>query len=342
MNRKDAKYKDFALVQEMLETPEVIRQFDYDQAGELVSAVKETGKLMMTGEGSSRIFPAKNFIAEAGKAGLSIQTATEGARQAQEYNLGSYAVLGVSNSGRTKELISLFSRLQAGGHRRLFGLTAQPGSQLESLARRCHVLRCGSEQAVAATKSVAEQGLFYQSLLCGLAAEKGSEAVRRNQPEAADAARDVLEAELPADLVQSIAGAGMIYFAGRNNGVAEELTLKTNEITRKKSDFLEGTYAVHGIEEVMDPADVVVVVDPYPEEEEKFRQCLVDGVGMKVFAIAARETSFPTIRIPRVWGFDTFLQLLAGWNILVHVGVYNGIHLDKPVRARKVGNEFLG
>jgi len=34
-----------------------------------------------------------------------------------------------------------------------------------------------------------------------------------------------------------------------NNGVAEELALKTNEITRKKSAFLEGTFAVHGIEE---------------------------------------------------------------------------------------------
>jgi glucosamine--fructose-6-phosphate aminotransferase (isomerizing) len=30
-----------------------------------------------------------------------------------------------------------------------------------------------------------------------------------------------------------IANAGTIYFAGRNDGVAEELTLKTNEITRK-------------------------------------------------------------------------------------------------------------
>ena len=47
----------------------------------------------------------------------------------------------------------------------------------------------------------------------------------------------------------------------RCDGVAEELTLKTNEITRKRSDFLEGTYAVHGIEEVMAPSDVVFVVD---------------------------------------------------------------------------------
>ncbi len=50
----------------------------------------------------------------------------------------------------------------------------------------------------------------------------------------------------------------MIYFAGRNNGVAEELTLKTNEITHKKSDYLEGTFSVHGIEETMRPEEVVV------------------------------------------------------------------------------------
>jgi glucosamine--fructose-6-phosphate aminotransferase (isomerizing) len=33
---------------------------------------------------------------------------------------------------------------------------------------------------------------------------------------------------------------------------------------------------------------------------------------------------------------------LAGWNVLVHVGVALGINLDKPERARKIGNEFMG
>ena len=133
----------------------------------------------------------------------------------------------------------------------------------------------------------------------------------------------------------------MIYFAGRNNGVAEELTLKTNEITHKKSDYLEGTYAVHGIEEVMDPDEVVIVIDPFPAEMEKFKEVLVDGVGMKVIAVASQETLFPTIRIPRLEGYETVLQLLAGWNILVHVGVALGINLDKAQRARKIGNEFV-
>ncbi len=49
----------------------------------------------------------------------------------------------------------------------------------------------------------------------------------------------------------------------------------------------------------------------------------------------------PTIRIPRVEGYDTVLQLLAGWNILVQVGVALGINLDKAERARKIGNEFV-
>ena len=55
---------------------------------------------------------------------------------------------------------------------------------------------------------------------------------------------------LPIDAGSGLSAA--IYFAAITTGW-RELTLKTNEITRKKSDFLEGTYAVHGIEEVMDP-----------------------------------------------------------------------------------------
>lgn len=134
----------------------------------------------------------------------------------------------------------------------------------------------------------------------------------------------------------------MVYFAGRNNGVAEELTLKTNEITRKKSDYLEGTYAVHGVEEIMEPEDVLIVIEPFPAEVDKFKSVLVDGVGMKVFALSTQPAIFPTIRIPRVEGYESELALLAGWNVLVEVGVTLGINLDKAERARKIGNEFIG
>ena len=99
-------------------------------------------------------------------------------------------------------------------------------------------------------------------------------------------------------MVEAIAGASVVYWAGRNEGVAEELTLKTNEITRKTADFMEGTYAVHGIEEVMRRDQVVIWIDPYEGSEEKFEEVLVKGVGMKVIAVASRPTRFPTIQIP--------------------------------------------
>ncbi|MEN6494019.1 MAG: SIS domain-containing protein [Thermoguttaceae bacterium] len=339
MNLKDGKYKDFALVAEMLQTPQVVGRFDFGQAQDTAEIIRQTGKLFLTGEGSSRIFPAKNLMYEVLRQGVPLTVFTDGSRQAHEYNLADFAVFGASNSGQTKELISLFNQLISQGHQKRFGLTANSGTRLEAASNKCYTLACGKENAVAATKSVVEQGLFYRSLLTPF--EKDSLLVK-NQAQAADKAREEMETELDAELIQAIAHAPMIYFAGRNNGVVEELTLKTNEITRKKSDFLEGTYVVHGIEEVMNADEVVILVEPFAAEVEKMKQVLVDGVGLRVIALASEPTLFPTIRIPKVAGYDSVLQLLAGWNVLVHVGVALGINLDKPQRARKIGNEFVG
>jgi glucosamine--fructose-6-phosphate aminotransferase (isomerizing) len=340
MNLTDSRLKDFALAREMMEVPPVLRRFDFGRCREAAETVKRAGKLLLTGEGSSRIFPAKSMIYERMRTGFPLEIVTEAARQAHGYDLSAFAVFGASNSGKTKEVISLFTQLAENGHERRFGLTAHDNTPLQQVSNQCYTLSCGKETAVAATKSVVEQALFYRAILCHF---EGSESpVIRNQAEAARKAQEVLEADLDPAMVRDIAAAPMIYFAGRNNGVAEELTLKTNEITRKKSDYLEGTYAVHGIEEVMDPDEVVIVIDPFPAEMAKLKEVLVDGVGMKVIAVAAQDTLFPTIRIPAVEGYDMVLQLLAGWNILVHVGVALGVNLDKAQRARKIGNEFVG
>ena len=159
-------------------------------------------------------------------------------------------MFGASNSGQTKELISLFTRLAQSGHQERFGLTANPGTRLEAVSNRCYTLICGKEQACAATKSVVEQALFYRSLLLPLESGHVAHAAKpagSGRPRPRKSSRPTWIREI----VEAFVRAPMIYFAGRNNGVAEELTLKTNEITRKKSDYLEGTYAVHGIEEVM-------------------------------------------------------------------------------------------
>lgn len=332
------KYQKYALCREMLETADVMADFKVENLSQYAAAVKKAEAVMLTGEGSSRIFPAKHCIYRALQKGMKNPIYTEGASQAQEYDLSKMVAFGASNSGRTGELIRLFTSLKKEGHAALFGLTAHADSLLENVCNKTSVLRCGSEDAVAATKSVAEQALFYQAVfseaqgqkLCGL-------------EEAAEKIRKTLTMEIQSEIIEKICAAETIYFAGRNNGVAEELTLKTNEITRKKSDYLEGTYAAHGIEEVMKKEDVVIVIDPFEEEEEKFLECLQNGVGNTLISISTRKTGFAhSIVIPQGGEYHSYLELAAGWNLLVEIGLNLGIDLDKPVRARKVGNEFSG
>ncbi len=91
----------------------------------------------------------------------------------------------------------------------------------------------------------------------------------------------------------------------------------------------------------MDSNDIVFVVDPIEAEEDKFQEVLIDGVGLKVVAIADRDSRFPTIRVPDAGELSAYVYLSAGWNVLVEIGLALGIDLDKPERARKVGNELI-
>jgi len=334
MDTNEDKYTQFALCREMLETPEVMRRFNPEAAAPLAALVKGSPAIMVTGEGSSRLFPAKRARAAALRDAGSIVPFTEGATQAMEYNLSSWGILGTSNSGRTRELVRLYKALKAAGHSKLAAVSANAGTPLEETSDASMVLGCGWETAVAATKSVVEQAMVWQAVFAVLDGKSFPDISK-----AADAVATALSEPVPSEFSRAMADARTIYFAGRNDGVAEELTLKTNEIVRKPSDFLEGTYAAHGIEEIMDKKDVVILVNPFPEEEAKFKECLSDGVGNTVIAIAPRDTLFPTLKIPSVDGWDEYIQLAAGWNLLVEAGITAGINMDKTERARKVGNE---
>jgi glucosamine--fructose-6-phosphate aminotransferase (isomerizing) len=338
MNATEARYARFALCREMMETVGVVDRFDPTATAEAAAAIAGVGRLFLTGEGSSRIFPAKNAIRKSLSWGPDLWIATDGSRQAATYDLSRFAVFGASNSGRTAEVIAVLKGLADGGNPHRFGLTANEDTLLEQHATTTLLLTCGWEQAVAATKSVVEQALVYQSIVSHVAGRD----MARDLDGAAASIETALTAPIDPGIVRTIARAPTIYFAGYNDGVAEELTLKTNEIARKKSDFLEGTYAVHGIEEVMDPQDVVVVVDPIAEEIEKFEKVLVDGVGLTIVAISSVDTPFTTIRVPDAGEMSPYVFLAAGWNLLVEIGLALDIDLDKPERARKVGNEYVG
>lgn len=335
MNNKEEKYNKFALTREMMEAPEIIRAFDPGSALQFVQSITSRKGLFLTGEGSSRIFPAKRAIYSSMKKNFSFPVLTEGATQAIEYDLRNFAVFVASNSGQTKEAVQLATVLKKQNHPAVFGLTANNKTKLEELVSVTHVLSCGKEAAVAATKSVLEQGLFYDSLLRLIRGERMG-----GMKTLAEQTSQALSTKIDAEITDIISKADIVYFAGRNNGVAEELALKTNEIARKKSDFLEGTFALHGIEEVMNKNEVLIWIEPFSGEQEKFNERLVKGVGINIIAISAKKTIFPTIIIPDGGEYAEYVQLAAGWNLLAEAGIASGINLDKPVRARKIGNEY--
>lgn len=336
MNLKENKYAQYYLVQEMMGTVPTVAKFDPDCSLFVADSVRKTGKIFFSGEGSSRLLPAKNCRRVALTWGLATEVQNDGSHQAAEYDLSKYTVLIDSNSGRTKEALMLAKKLQAEGHKDTFSLSANPDTPIEQACVKGHVLGCGWEQAVAATKSVVEQALFCESVFWHLAGKDMRPALACLPAKLETA----LTLNIPAEIVEWVKGAHTIYFAGYNDGVAEELTLKTNEITRRKSDFLEGTYAVHGIEEVMQDGDIVFLVNPIESEYDKFLT-VFKGAGVHVVAIDTKPTPFErTIIVPDAGPMQPYVYLCAGWNILVEVATSDGINLDKPERARKVGNEM--
>jgi glutamine---fructose-6-phosphate transaminase (isomerizing) len=169
MQPNDPKQTQFGLVRDMLSSVEVIRSFKPEVVNGIAPAIAQAGRLLLTGEGSSRIFPSKSALAHSRRRGDRLQVHTDAATQAAEYDHANWAVLGVSNSGRTAEVIRLFTRLEQAGHQHRYALTAHAGSKLESLATRAFTLTCGGEAAVAATKSVLEQALFERALVDSVA-----------------------------------------------------------------------------------------------------------------------------------------------------------------------------
>lgn len=335
MNNNSTKYRDYALCREMLETVNVIRHLP-ELPVPVKNILSKNKPVFITGEGSSRIVPAKSIIYRNMLSGSPIPIYTEGATQALDYSLNEMTVIALSNSGRTREVMRLLQKLRAGDHQSLIGITANGNTPLTQIVDGTVLLRCGKEDATAATKSVVEQSLVVAQIYEYITGEQ-----KPDYENLASAFGETLALNIPDKILDRIARADTIYLAGKNDGVAEELALKTNEIARKRSGYLEGTYAIHGVEEVMEKNEVVILLDPFEGEQQKFYDVLVTGIGMEVIAIAAKPTIFETIIVPEMGRFQSYLHLAAGWNLLVEVGLRLSVNLDKPVRARKIGNELI-
>jgi len=328
--------KRFHLFEEMLETPGIIAKFDESIIGPVYDLLKNYKKIMLTGEGSSVLFPARNMVFNSLRLGTSPTFITQSSNDLYGLNLSEFAIIGASNSGKTKEIVSLFRYLMENNHKQLISTSSNPNSILGPYSHFSCVIPSGKELAVASTKAVVGQALFYDLLLSCWTGRKPDLKVLSQNFE-----QSLLENFDPwtADLINQ---AENLYFAGINNGVAEELALKTPEVIRKKSGFFPGSMLLHGVEEMVTDKDVVVLVDYLPQHESKIHENYTRKIGTRIICFSETDTRFHTIRFNSGDSFYTpYIKLAMGWKLLAEAGDAAGIDLDKPLRAKKVGNEYF-
>jgi len=215
MNNIDGKYRKYFLVKEMLEVKKILAATNTLQIFEFIKHIKHK-KILLTGEGSSRIFPAKKVIYDARHHSYKEIIITEGASQSAEYNLDDYTVFIASNSGKTKEGLTLIEKLRKKKHKNIIAVVAHKNTEIINNADYGYLLGSGHEEAVPATKTVIEQALFYDILF--------RKSNNKNLPDLnkiANLIEKVLKIKIPKKIFNKLVSSKMIYFLGRNNGVSE-------------------------------------------------------------------------------------------------------------------------
>jgi glucosamine--fructose-6-phosphate aminotransferase (isomerizing) len=164
-----------------------------------------------------------------------------------DVDFASSVVVGVSQSGRTPDVVSYVERARQRGAFTI-AVTNDAGSELARAAELTLSLQAGEERAVAASKTLLNT-FASLALLAGCAAGRGDE-VAAAMAEVAEQMRRALpglEAAV-APLATTFAFVGRMYVVGRGIelGTAREIALKLTETCRIAAESVTSTDLSHG------------------------------------------------------------------------------------------------
>jgi glucosamine--fructose-6-phosphate aminotransferase (isomerizing) len=171
-----------------------------------------------------------------------------------ELDVSSSLVIGLSQSGRTPDVVEYVSRARRAGAFTV-AITNDPGSDLAEAAEALLPLGAGPERAVAATKTYVNT-LASLFLLAGHMAGEGSRCADdlRAVVASLDAAIPELEQRIPA-VALPFAFVGRMFVIGRGVelSTAREIALKLLETCRVAAEPLTATDLAHGPVAALDP-----------------------------------------------------------------------------------------
>ena len=327
---------------EMLKSAEVLKRFEFSITEKLA---KEIGskRIIFTGMGSSFIFPAAQARHRAFE--LNINNKVEAYLASELLSVSDFSetyVILCSNSGMTKETILLQEHLK-NRNAQYIAITSAQDSILSKRCRNKIIMQCGPEKGTAATKSVIEQALILDSLIFNLAEIQHKKInLQKLKKHLANTSRCILNnitLKIPDRMLNTLAKAHSLYFIGRATGVGDEIALKSHEILRKSAFFYPDTSMLHGIEESIKPAPIILF------EPGKFRKFTNDFAGFakrtncSLFSIDSTKPAHG-IRIKSSPYFENYCLLAAGWGLLLNIAKKLKLDIDKPKKISKIGNPY--
>jgi glucosamine--fructose-6-phosphate aminotransferase (isomerizing) len=255
------------------------------------------------------------------------------------------AVLAVSQSGQTPDVISYVERARARGALTI-GLTNDPGSTLAEAAELVVPLRAGPERAVAATKTYLNS-LGALALLAGYASGGGEELADRLR-----AAADMIETAIPeleiavGRVATDFAFIGRMFVIGRGLelATAREIGLKLQETCRIAADALSATDLAHGPVNAVDPFfPVWTIVDEganLPAVLEAARRARMAGASLIAVGTRAALVDDASYRLETPPAPDPILSplfsVLPGQLFARALSLARGYDPDHPTNLTKI------
>ena len=255
------------------------------------------------------------------------------------------AVVALSQSGRTPDVVEYVQRARAGGALTV-ALTNEPASELGRAAEFALPLATGPERAVAATKTYVNQ-LAALALLAGGAAGRGAEIADGLRRVAELLAQALPQLERAASSIASaFAFVGRMFVVGRGLefATAREIALKLTETCRVAAKPLTATDLVHGPVAALDPLFPVWAIasrdESLPAVVEAAARARAAGAAVVASGSAAEEIAGAayTLSVPEPGDrlFAPLLSVVPGQLFAGALARAKGLDADEPAGLTKV------
>jgi glucosamine--fructose-6-phosphate aminotransferase (isomerizing) len=262
-----------------------------------------------------------------------------------ELDFSSSVVLGLSQSGRTPDVVAYVERARARGALTI-GLTNDPSSALARAAELTLPLAAGEERSVAASKTFLNQ-LAALALLAGAAAGREREVedgIRATAELLAEAIPE-LEAAVGSPAT-AFAYVGRMYVIGRGVefGTAREIALKLTETCRVAAEPLTSTDLSHGPIAALDAMFPVWTIASHDESLpaliEAAARVRAAGATLVVSGSAASEVEGAAWRLPvpepPLPVLSPVLSVVPGQLFAEALAQAKGLDPDRPERLTKI------